>query len=85
VQVIVYAGAVMVLFLFVITLLGPVREQTTMRLPWQVFISAVVIAAFADAGGTKVTGSTYLFDQQVARFLATLAPLPLEVLDAGDR
>ena len=45
----------------------------------------IVIAAFADAGGTKVTGSTYLFDQQVARFLATLAPLPLEVLDARDR
>jgi len=32
-----------------------------------------------------VTGSTYLFDQQVARFLATLAPLPPEVLDASDR
>src|ERR1700693_4396608 len=45
----------------------------------------VVIAALADAGGTKVTGSSYLFDQQVARFLASLAPLPLEVLDAGDR
>jgi len=30
-----------------------------------------------------VTGSTYLFDQQVARFLATLAPLPLEVLDSA--
>ena len=45
----------------------------------------VVIAAFAAAGGTRVTGSTYLFDQQVARFLATLAPLPMEVLDAGDR
>ena len=45
----------------------------------------VAIAAFADAGGTKVTGSTYLFDQQVARFLATLPPLPLEVFDASDR
>jgi hypothetical protein len=45
----------------------------------------VVIAAFPDAGGTRVTGSTYLFDQQVARFLSTLAPLPLEVVDAGDR
>ena len=45
----------------------------------------VVIAAFSDAGGTQVIGSSYLFDQQVARFLATLAPLPLEVLDARDR
>ena len=37
----------------------------------------VVIAAVPGAGETKVTGSTYLFDQQVARFLATLAPVPL--------
>jgi hypothetical protein len=31
------------------------------------------------AGETKVTGSTYLFDQQVARFFATLAQVPLAV------
>jgi hypothetical protein len=35
----------------------------------------VVIAAFADEGGTVVNGSSYLFDQQVARFLTTLAPV----------
>ena len=29
-----------------------------------------------DGAGTAVTGSTYLFDQQVARFFATLPPLP---------
>ncbi len=34
----------------------------------------VVIAAFADAGATVVNGSSYMFDQQVARFLTTLAP-----------
>lgn len=34
----------------------------------------VVIAAFAEAGGTVVNGSSYMFDQQVARFLTTLAP-----------
>ena len=28
----------------------------------------------ADGNGTRVTGSTYLFDQQVARFFATLPP-----------
>jgi len=40
----------------------------------------VVIAAFPAANGeTNVTGSTYLFDQQVARFFATLAPVPLAV------
>lgn len=37
----------------------------------------VVIAAIPTGGATRVTGSTYLFDQQVARFLATLAPVPL--------
>ena len=47
VQVIVYAGAVMVLFLFVVALMGPVREPRGMRVPWQLFIGAVVIAAFA--------------------------------------
>lgn len=26
-------------------------------------------------GGTRVTGSTYMFDQQIARFLSTLPPL----------
>ena len=28
-----------------------------------------------DGAGTRVTGSTYLFDQQVARFFATLPPV----------
>jgi NADH-quinone oxidoreductase subunit J len=59
VQVIVYAGAVMVLFLFVITLLGPVREQGTVRLPWQVFISALVIAGFAGFLVAMLRGVTY--------------------------
>ena len=31
-------------------------------------------SAAPDGGGTRVTGSTYLFDQQVARFFATLPP-----------
>jgi hypothetical protein len=39
----------------------------------------VVIAAVPDAGQTRVTGSTYLFDQQVSRFFATLAPVPVAV------
>jgi hypothetical protein len=45
----------------------------------------IVVAAFPEAGRTKVTGSTYLFDQQVARFLSTLAPAPLEVLELGEK
>jgi len=39
----------------------------------------VVIAAIPGAGETKVTGSTYLFGQQIARFFATLAPVPLAI------
>jgi len=32
----------------------------------------VIIGATPAGGGTRVTGSTYLFDQQVARFFTTL-------------
>jgi hypothetical protein len=37
----------------------------------------LAIGVSAEAGGTRVRGSTYLFDQQVGRFLASLDPLPL--------
>jgi hypothetical protein len=36
----------------------------------------VVVAARVTAGGTEVTGSTYIFDQQLARFFSTLPPFP---------
>ncbi len=39
----------------------------------------VVIAAVPGDGGTRVTGSSYLFDQQVARFFASL-PTPTPAL-----
>lgn len=32
------------------------------------------VAPAAESTGTRVTGSSYLFDMQVARFLATIAP-----------
>ena len=35
-------------------------------------------SAGADGAGTRVTGSTYLFDQQVSRFFATLPPVSTE-------
>ena len=35
----------------------------------------VVIAAVSKDGATLVTGSTYLFDMQIARFFATLPPV----------
>jgi NADH-quinone oxidoreductase subunit J len=47
VQIIVYAGAVMVLFLFVIALLGPVREAGLGRLRFQASLGVVVAVAFA--------------------------------------
>jgi hypothetical protein len=37
----------------------------------------IVIGAFPADGMTKVSGSTYLFDQQVARFFSTLPPTPV--------
>ena len=35
----------------------------------------IVIAAVARDSATRVTGSTYLFDMQIARFFATLPPV----------
>ena len=46
VQIIVYAGAVMVLFLFVIALLGPARESGPGRLRFQTGLSALFVLAF---------------------------------------
>ena len=34
----------------------------------------ILVGATADAAGTRVTGSTYMFDQQLARFFSTLPP-----------
>ena len=36
----------------------------------------VIIGVREVEGGTQVTGSTYIFDQQVARFFSTLPPFP---------
>ena len=41
----------------------------------EVFVAAVPAA---DGAGTRVTGSTYLFDAQVSRFFATLPPAVTE-------
>lgn len=37
----------------------------------------VAIGVTPIAGGTRVRGSTYFFDAQVARFLTTLEPAPV--------
>jgi hypothetical protein len=36
----------------------------------------VVIGVQPTDAGTRVSGSTYMFDQQIARFFATLTPVP---------
>jgi NADH-quinone oxidoreductase subunit J len=46
VQVIVYAGAVMVLFLFVIALLGPAKEMAHSRLRFQTGLSVLFVIVF---------------------------------------
>jgi NADH-quinone oxidoreductase subunit J len=46
VQVIVYAGAVMVLFLFVVALLGPIRERGRGRLRFHWSLSVLVAVCF---------------------------------------
>jgi NADH-quinone oxidoreductase subunit J len=56
VQVIVYAGAVMVLFLFVVALLGPTRERPTTRLRFQWWLSIVVAIVFAGFVYAQVQG-----------------------------
>ncbi len=38
----------------------------------------LIIAAIVRDGATLVTGSTYLFDMQIARFFTTLPPFRLE-------
>ena len=42
----------------------------------------IVVGTVPAEGGTRVTASTYLFDQQVARFLSTL-PASVSMVEAG--
>ena len=42
----------------------------------------IVFGTAPAEGGTRVSASTYLFDQQVARFLSTL-PAELSLVEAG--
>src|ERR1700691_5848998 len=40
----------------------------------------LVVGVSSESGGTAVTGSTYLFDQQIARFFATLPPAATPII-----
>ena len=59
VQIIVYAGAVMVLFLFVIALFGPTRELARTRLRFQSWLAALFVLAFLGLVWTMVQGIQY--------------------------
>jgi len=69
VQVTVYAGAIMVLFLFVIMLLGAERVPLSSRLRWQVPLAIVLVAAL------MVTSAFVLFSPQIGVSLPDPAPL----------
>jgi NADH-quinone oxidoreductase subunit J len=58
-QVIVYAGAVMVLFLFVIALLGPARELAPGRLRNQGWVSAVFVLVLLGLMWAMLQGVQY--------------------------
>lgn len=72
VQIIVYAGAIMVLFLFVVTLLAPGREESDDRLPGQRFISVILAAALLVEVIVLITSNAL----PVAKALPTLAAAP---------
>lgn len=59
VQVIVYAGAVMVLFLFVIALLGPARELGRGRLRFQGALSVLFVLVLLGVMWTMLQGVQY--------------------------
>lgn len=44
----------------------------------------LIIGVLPMDGGTAVTGSTYLFDQQITRFFETLPPAPPEAAVPAD-
>jgi NADH-quinone oxidoreductase subunit J len=59
VQIIVYAGAVMVLFLFVIALLGPARELGRGRLRYQGWLSGLFVLVLLGLMWTAFQGIQY--------------------------
>ena len=43
----------------------------------------IVIGVATTDAGTAVTGSSYIFDQQISRFFSTLPPYPTEDVESG--
>jgi NADH-quinone oxidoreductase subunit J len=63
-QIIVYAGAVMVLFLFVIALLGPAKEMGKSRLRFQASLSALFVLALFGLLWAMLQGVQYRQPEQ---------------------
>jgi NADH-quinone oxidoreductase subunit J len=63
-QIIVYAGAVMVLFLFVIALLGPARESGRGRLRFQPWLSGLFAVVFLVLAWSMLQGIKYRQPEQ---------------------
>ena len=59
VQIIVYAGAVMVLFLFVIALLGPARQMARSKLRFQAWLSTLFVLVLLGLIWTMLQGIQY--------------------------
>ncbi len=64
VQIIVYAGAVMVLFLFVIALFGPARELARSRLRFQSWLSVLFVLALLGLIWAMLQGVQYRQPEQ---------------------
>jgi NADH-quinone oxidoreductase subunit J len=64
VQIIVYAGAVMVLFLFVIALFGPARELARTRLRFQSWLSVLFVIALLALIWAMLQGIQYRQPEQ---------------------
>ena len=88
-QVIVYAGAIVVLFLFVIMLLGARTETMPGKLRWQKPVAALLAAAFVAGLGAALRGPAgagvapthagFGTAESVGRVLYTTFVLPFEV------
>jgi NADH-quinone oxidoreductase subunit J len=90
-QLIVYAGAIMVLFIFVIMLLNAGAEQTARRTPWLKFLGALLVAGllgvlgyilqnlFPATDSVKFGGFTHGTALDIGRLLFTSYLLPFEV------
>src|SRR5437016_2487074 len=70
VQITVYAGAIMVLFLFVIMLLGAEQVELTSRLRWQAPVALVLVIALI------ITAGLVLFSRNGSSNLGEAGPLP---------